>query len=327
MRTMAKRKRHEPVKSKYTAGPIDELTGQRLAFPQVVSLPERDSEWHYDEDDVEEDNSGVSEMEDLVEQTYSSDMISNGVYMDVDGDDVVQEIEEEEEEVGEMEEDEWEVEPQTEAIAYLHSVRTEAETLPALTYVPQLGNGGEVQKQSPSKTNTPANSDNRWQTQFLQYYNNLRETIINVPEPNLSQDELDALLHINPNNRPNTSGQEDGLWRLKTLDQPSITLLSMLDHQRTIHLLTHLRKKMSTNVKEEQCMWLVFLLARLGDPGVLNGEEVDLLRRIGRKCLTVREGLEDEKNKVILSTVDMVVCIIKYYYQQKDLEETVQEVA
>ena len=286
--TMAKRKRHEPVKPKSTAGPIDESTGQRLAFPQVVFLSERDSEWRYDEDDGEEDNGGVSEMEDLVEETYSSDMLINSNEVEMgDGDDVV---EEGEEEVSEVEEDEWEVEPQTEAIAYLHSVRTEAEGLPAMTYVPQLANGVNVQKESPTKTNASANSDNRWQTQFLQYYNNLRETIINAPEPNLSQDELDALLHINPNNRPNTSAQEDGLWRLKTLDQPSITLLSMLDHQRTIHLLTHLRKKMSTSVKEEQCMWLVFLLARLGDPGVLSGEEMDLLRRIGRKCLTVSTG-------------------------------------
>lgn len=322
---MAKRKRYEPVKSKSTAGPIDESTGQRLAFPQVASLSVRDSEWQYDEDDKEEDNGGVSEMEDLLEGTYNSDMFMNSNEVDMDnGDDADERVEEEEEEVGEMEEDEWEVEPQTEAIAYLHSVRAEAEGLPAMTYVPQKVNGVDVQKQSSPKTKTPADSDNLWQTQFLQYYSNLRETIINAPETNISQDELDALLHINPNNRPNTSDQEDRLWRLKTFDQPSVTLLSMLDHQRTIHLLTHLRKKMSSSVKEEQCMWLVFLLARLGDPGVLSGVEVDLLRRIGRKCLMVRTGLEDEKDKVILSTVDMVVCIIKYYYQQTDLEETVE---
>jgi hypothetical protein len=322
---MAKRKRYEPMKSRSTAGPIDESTGQRSVFPQVVSLSGRDSEWRYDEDDMEGDNGGVSEMEDLVEETHSSDMLISFNEVDMDyGDDAVEDAEDKEEEVGEIEEDDWEVEPQTEAIAYLHSVRTEAGALPAMTYVPRQANGVNVQNQSPPKTTTLANSDNQWQTQFLQYYNNLRGTIINAPEPNLSQDELDTLLHIDPNNRPNTSNQEDRLWRLKTLDQPSVTLLSMLDHQRTIHLLTHLRKKMSTNVKEEQCMWLVFLLARLGDPGVLSGEEMDLLRRIGRKCLTVRTGLEDVKHKVILSTVDMVVCIIKHYYQQKDLEETIQ---
>src|SRR5437762_4570748 len=162
------------------------------------------------------------------------------------------------------------------------------EGLPALTYITD-------DVHSPKKLlmeiTGPSESDNLWQSQFLQYYKSLRETFANTPEPNLSQGELDALLHIDPNNRPNTSNQEDRLWRLKTLDQPSVTLLSMLDHQRTIHLLTHLRKKMSTSIKVEQCMWLVFLLARLGDPGVLKGDEVDLLRKIGRKCLTVRMGL------------------------------------
>jgi hypothetical protein len=61
------------------------------------------------------------------------------------------------------------------------------------------------------------------------------------------------------------------------------------------------------------------LLAKLGDPGVLNGEEVDLLRRIGRKCLNVRPELQEEGQEVLLSTVDMIVCIIKDHYQQRDL--------
>jgi hypothetical protein len=147
----------------------------------------------------------------------------------------------------------------------------------------------------------------------------MRTTLASAPEPDLSQDELDSLLHIDPNKRPANSNQEDGLWRLKTMDKPSITLLSMLDHQRTIHLLTHLRKKMSVKIKEEQCIWFVMLLAKLGDPGVLNGEEVDLLRRIGRKCLNVRRELQEEGQEVLLSTVDMIVCIIKDYYQQRDL--------
>ena len=78
---------------------------------------------------------------------------------------------------------------------------------------------------------------------------------------------------------------------------------------------------MSPKVKEEQCMWLVFLLARLGDPGVLSGEEMDLLRRIGRKCIGVRK--EEGGREVVLGTIDMVVCIITEYYAQRDLEETV----
>ena len=71
-------------------------------------------------------------------------------------------------------------------------------------------------------------------------------------------------------------------------------------------------------------MWTVFLLARLGDLGVLYGEEVDLLRRIGRKCLSVRRDLQEGQDKeVVLGTVDMVVCIIREYYAQRDLEEMV----
>lgn len=73
-------------------------------------------------------------------------------------------------------------------------------------------------------------------------------------------------------------------------------------------------------------MWIVFLLARLGDPGVLNGEEVDLLRRVGRKCMNVRRELQEqdgEGREVVLGTTDMVVCIIREYYAQRDLEETV----
>ena len=97
----------------------------------------------------------------------------------------------------------------------------------------------------------------------------------------------------------------------------------MLDHQRTIHLLTHVRKKMSANIKVEQCMWLVFLLGRLGDPGVLGGEDIDLLRRIGKKCIMVRDGLKEDGEERVLSTVDMVVCIIKHFYQQMDLEEVI----
>jgi len=72
------------------------------------------------------------------------------------------------------------------------------------------------------------------------YFTVLRTTIANAPEPNLSQDELDALLRINPNHCPSTAVEEDPLWRFKMFDPPSIVLLSMLDHQRTIHLLVNL---------------------------------------------------------------------------------------
>src|SRR5438552_1077906 len=212
----AKRKLFEPAKPKNTEGPIDKWTGQRLVFPEVVSVSGRDSEWRYDEDLGEKDNDGVSEMEGLIKETYSSDMLTTsdktGMHY---GDSAVEDEEEEENEVGEVEEDEWEVEPQTEAIAYLQSVRAEAVALPAVTYVPQRETDASVQKSSPAKTKPPTKSNNLWETQFLQYYSNLRETLINAPEPNLSQDELDDLLHINPHNRPDTSSQEDRLWRLK----------------------------------------------------------------------------------------------------------------
>jgi Survival motor neuron (SMN) interacting protein 1 (SIP1) len=327
---MAKRKRHEPVKPKTTAGPLNESTGQRPVFPEVVSSSVRDSEWRYadvEAEDEEEVDFGFEEPiggNDIL--TSADDAMTDGLELH-DGN--IEDADEEEEPDEEIEdEEEWQVEPQTEAIAYLHSVRNEAKGLPSLIYVPKETKGVHLQhgtSHSPPDSNSNTECESRWQTQFLQYYYTLRETIANAPEPNLSQDELDELLHINPNYRPEKPDQEDRLWRLKTIDQPSVTLLSMLDHQRTIHLLTHLRKKFSTSVKVEQCMWLVFLLARLGDPGVLSGDELDLLRRIGRKCLVVRGSLE-EKYKVILSTVDMVVCIIKYYYQQKDIEEMTQEI-
>lgn len=326
------------MKSKATAGPVDESTGQRSVFPEVVALSTRDSEWRYNEDDEEDDDAEMEEdeeTEELVGQTFTIDMLDtteDGVGEEDDDDDEEGEVVEE----GEIEEeDNWEIEPQTEAIAYLESVRSEASGLPSLTYVLQH------HTQEPSQTNgitpkSPSNEpaadnvrDNLWRTQFLKYYTNLRETIATAPETNLSQDELDSLLNINPYHRPHTPDQEDRLWRLKTLDQPSVVLLSMLDHQRTIHLLTHLRKKVSAVVKEEQCMWLVFLLARLGDLGVLSGAEVDLLRRIGRKCLWTRNNVEygTEESKVVLGAVDMVVCIIKHYYQQKDIEEILPQPA
>ena len=306
---MPKRKRGGPVKSKATAGPVNESTGQRSVFPEVVALSTRDSEWRYDDDEDGDDDDAEmdedEETEELVGQTFTIDMLDtaeDGVEEEDDDDEEGELVEEVEIE----EEDNWEVEPQTEAIAYLESVRSEASGLPSLTYVPQH------HTQEPSQTNgttpkSPSNEpaadnvrDNLWRTQFLKYYTSLRETIATAPEPILSQDELDSLLNINPYYRPQTADQEDRLWRLKTLDQPSVVLLSMLDHQRTIHLLTHLRKKVSAVVKEEQCMWLVFLLARLGDLGVLSGAEVDLLRRIGRKCLSTRKNVEDGTGRVRL---------------------------
>jgi Survival motor neuron (SMN) interacting protein 1 (SIP1) len=320
---MPKRKRQEFVKPKFTAGPLDETTGQRSVFPEVAALSsERDSEWQYDGDENGVDE-GYIEDEDSTMLDASVAVVDESLGPRDEGS---EKSPEEGESDDEVEEDEWEVEPQTEAISYLHSVRAEAEGLPGLAYVAHEDPGADgvsigSGKISPGKADSSVESENTWRTQFLKYYYTLRETIINAPEPNLSQDELDVLLHINPNKRPTTSNQEDSLWRLKTLDQPSITLLSMLDHQRTIHVLIHLRKKISANAKAEQCMWLVFLLARLGDLGVLNGDEVDLLRRIGKKCLTVRGSLGGKGDKVVLGTVDMVVCIIKHYYQQKDLEE------
>src|SRR5436190_9303498 len=107
---MTKRKRFEPVKSKNTGGPIDETTGQRSVFPQVVSLSGRDSEWRYDEDRGEADNDdGVSETKDFVNQTYSSDMSMDSDEMEMGhGSAAVENDEEEENEVSEVEEDEWE---------------------------------------------------------------------------------------------------------------------------------------------------------------------------------------------------------------------------
>jgi hypothetical protein len=273
----------------------------------------------------------------LVGQTFSFDQLDFGEEED---EQAAEEEEGEEEEssderlgavIGEVEDDEWEVEPQTEALAYLQTVRNEAELLPALRYVPQEihnangingVNGINGSKNPPEASAVTITKTNPWKTQLLQYYTTLRTTIANSETPNFTQDELDSLLHINPSKRPTTSSEEDSLWRLKTLDTPSIALLSMLDHQRTLHLLTHLRKKMSAKVKEEQCMWLVFLLARLGDPGVLSGEEIDLLRRIGRKCMSVRKE-EGGGREVVLGTIDMVVCIITDYYAQRDLAEAV----
>ena len=336
---MPKRKHNGPIKPSVTGGPLNESTGQRPAFPQLVSTHERDSEWQYDDDDEE------AGFDNDVDEEYASDMqrdvkINAGYWHDETAGDQGRDEEyqyevegkEDQDEESEAEEDyeDWEVEPQTEAIAYLFSVRNEAENLPAMTYItPQPtinGIPGTIPSKPPQSSNSlPAfmqAQENPWESRFLEYYRSLRHSIASHPEPLLSQPELDVLLHINPNSRPTTSSQEDTLWRLKTLDPPSLDLLAMLDHQRIIHLLTHLRKKMSANTKREQCMWLVFLLASLGDLGVLNGNEVDLLRRIGRKCLGVRAGAEDE---VVLSTIDMVVCIIRWFYEQRDLEDAFPE--
>jgi Survival motor neuron (SMN) interacting protein 1 (SIP1) len=321
---MPKRKRTGPIKPSVTAGPLSDTTGQRSVFPQLVPAA-RDSEWQYDQD--EETADGVEEEypEDVAMDGWE-DLLEEGM-QDEEYEYDEGEVEEEEEEK-EGEDEDWDVEPQTEAIAYLFSVRNEAEGLPALTYVPantvtdpNTANGIPAATPSkPSKPNPPSSERNPWEAQFLTYYTSLRESIATHTPPTLTQPELDDLLHINPSKRPTTSSEEDSLWRLKTLDPPSLTLLSMLDHQRIIHLLTHLRKKMSANVKPEQCMWLFFLLAALGDLGVLNGDEVDLLRRIGRKCLSVRGGLEGE-GEVVRGTIDMVVCVIREFYGQRDVEE------
>jgi hypothetical protein len=329
---MAKLKRQGRIRPppSYTVGPIDEHSGQRSVFPDLVKQSRiRDSEWHYDDQD---DDNQEDQKEDFTGQTFTLDQLD----FNMEGDEEEDDIEQVEGEGEGLVDEDWEVEPQENALAYLHSVRLEAETLPSLSYVSneqserltieettaEIGKLNGVDETLSRRTEV----DDIWRTQFLTYYNNLRSTILSAPEPNLTQDELDELLHINPNNRPITSDQEDGLWRRKTQDEPSITLLAMLDHQRTIHLLTHLRKKMSVNVKAEQCMWLVFLLARLGDTGVLSGDEMDLLRRIGRKCVSVKKTLEETGlqpctgSETVLATADMVICIIKYFYHQKDLE-------
>jgi Survival motor neuron (SMN) interacting protein 1 (SIP1) len=328
---MPKRKLSKIPKVNVTAGPLNESTGQRSAFPQVVSSSaQRDNEWEYEENNYyneseegqEFNGEAIDDQFDMSIEDYNDpedeiDEMQGGV---VDGEDA-SEIDEE----GVGDEEEWEAEPQTVAISYLESVRTEAEALPSLTYVDHLSTSNDTQQVngiSEDKPKTyPAHRDPEWKAGFLKYYMALRETLATAPEPNLSQDELDVLLHINPNKRPTQSFEEDALWRLKTLDRPSVTLLSMLDHQRVIHLLTHLRKKMSTNMRENQCMWLFFLLAKLEDGGVLNGDKIDLLRRIGRKCLTVRGTIEEGQGKVVLSTIDFVMCIIQDFYLQSDLEE------
>src|SRR5271168_5010488 len=116
---MPKRKRGGgPFKPKPTAGPVDESTGQRSVFPEVVPVSARDSEWRYDASD--NDASEIEEREedeDFVEQTFIVEML------DAREDDVEEEYSAEEEP---EDEDDWDVEPQTEAIAYLEKVRSEA---------------------------------------------------------------------------------------------------------------------------------------------------------------------------------------------------------
>lgn len=331
---MPKRKRQDLSKPSVTAGPLDEGTGQRSAFPQVVSLSfGRDTEWHYDSEGGEDDT-GEYEDGELLDEADSFvgfdgyDEMTKDVYEDEPPEQAEEEVAPEP-----VDDDEWEVEPQTEAIAYLQSVRAEAENLPSIAYVEtprapkQSGTNVRNEAERPAEPASSTKSDDVWRDQFLEYYRNLRETFANAPEPNLSQNELDDLFRLDVNNRPETSDQEDRIWRLKTFDSPSITLLSMLDHRRIMHLLIHLRKKLSRNMKTEQCMWLVFLLAKLEDPGVLNGEEVDLLRRIARKARTVREGMDGKGEEVVLSTIDMAICIIKHYYQQRDLEDSIESEA
>ena len=322
---MPKRKR-TITKPSVTAGPLDDSTGQRSVFPQtVLASTRRDNEWEYDEGGEEKD---PAEDDEIVGPSFIED---GAIYEEMEEDsaaasDLSGEDQDAQYLYDEASGHEWQEEPQTEAIAYLQSVRMEAESLPTLTYVDHLIPSGGPERipkdaDTRAKDTVPTQHNEQWKTQFLGYYVSLRETLANVPVPNFSQEELDSLLHINPNRRPTKSSEEDGLWRVKTIDRPSLPLLSMLDHPRIIHLLTHLRKKMSANIKENQCMWLVFLLAKLGDLGVLNGDEVDLLRRIGRKCLTVRPSLAEGEGKVVLSTIDFIICIIRDFYQQRDLEE------
>src|SRR5271156_1489879 len=73
--TMGKRKRGGPVKPKATAGPMDESTGQRSVFPEVVAASTRDSEWRYDDSDNDEAEIDQYEDEDLLGQTFTADML------------------------------------------------------------------------------------------------------------------------------------------------------------------------------------------------------------------------------------------------------------
>src|SRR5438105_4105382 len=132
-----RRKRQNANRSNYTFSPLTENSGQRSAFPEVVAQSSpRDSEWRYDdevecedpEESMENLDEAYEEDDDLVGQTFSFNQLDFG--------EEEEEYEEEEEEgssderppravIGEVEDDEWEVEPQTEALAYLQNVRNE----------------------------------------------------------------------------------------------------------------------------------------------------------------------------------------------------------
>src|SRR5262245_53726044 len=123
---MAKRKRNG--RTSYSAGRVDESSGQRSAFPQLTESYPRDTEWRYDaseDNDVKEDRD-----DDFSGQTFRLDQLDFSVGDEEQEEDVEQADEEEDGEVVEV--DEWEVEPHAEALAYLYAVRSEADALPSL---------------------------------------------------------------------------------------------------------------------------------------------------------------------------------------------------
>ena len=115
---------------------MDEHTGQRSVFPELVTQSKRDSEWDYDEEEADYQDDGEYEEgnDDLAGQTFNLNDLEFTEDMEEEDSEELHEDESMEED---MEEDEWEIEPQTDVLAYLHSVRAEAETLPSLSYVSQ----------------------------------------------------------------------------------------------------------------------------------------------------------------------------------------------
>ena len=197
--------------------------------------------------------------------------------------------------------EDWEVEGVDDAMDYLRMVRLESGRRPDVVTAPALPRTMSIVVPVSGGTSLVAPSE-AWQSSFLAMYTHARNGLGTTnPQPQLDIHE----------------------WRRSvTMTHPTTYRLYQVTHSEIFYLVHHLKKKLSWTLNSQGVHWLWSLLVyRM--PDLLTGEEINVVRGLGRKArnllLATEEGLPDERRADIQYLLDTVIYLTSCIYGQRDL--------
>lgn len=196
----------------------------------------------------------------------------------------------------------------SEVIAYLLSVREEAQIGPPVVFVPN-------REDAPEQTSLtipvlPQQEPSNWSKKLLLEFISIKNQLRNVR-------------HVSRNSYiPGTTSE----WRKFLLEEPPDIgyFYMVLDRQAVFKLIVYITRWLSVSSRPTLSQWIWKLFLRIDN--TLDANECSTIRDLGKKASKIKLRqieLDNEADAISKYTVDLVLVIVGRYYGQLDLLQVV----